>query len=94
MKRLRIDILTLKILEAMTFMRDKPDSNLKWIYQRDDADLASRALDLFKRDIGMMFLKTKSSSRTKSAADMVSVQTTTAESNRKRFVKEISAIHG
>ena len=37
-----------------SWAKEQPDSIQKWIYSNaDDADLASRALDLFKRDIGM-----------------------------------------
>ena len=71
--------------------KEQPDSIQKWIYSNaDDADLASRALDLFKRDIGMDVPKeTKSSSRTrKSAADMVSTKTTTVEPNQEKVWSE------
>ena len=71
--------------------KEQPDSIQKWIYSNaDDADLASRALDLFKRDIGMNVPKeTKSSSRTrKSAADMVSTKTTTVEPKQEKIWSE------
>ena len=71
--------------------KEQPDSIQKWIYSNaDDADLASRALDLFKRDIGMDVPKeTKSSSRTrKSAADMVSTKTTTVEPKQEKIWSE------
>ena len=60
--------------------KEQPDSIQQWIYDNaNDADLASRAIDLFKKDIGMDVpaKKTKSSSKQKkSAADMVSVSYT------------------
>ena len=63
--------------------KEQPESIQSWIYSNaDDADLASRALDLFKRDIGMdVPKKTKSSSKPtkQSAADMVSTKTTNIE---------------
>ena len=71
--------------------KEQPDSIQKWIYSNaDDADLASRALDLFKRDIGMDVPKeTKSSSRTKkSAADIVSTKTTTVEPKQEKIWSE------
>ena len=80
-----------------TRAKEQPDSIQKWIYSNaDDADLASRALDLFKRDIGMdVPKKTKSSSKpTKSAADMVSTKTTTVEPKQEKVwsEREIAAL--
>jgi len=77
--------------------KEQPDSIQKWIYSNaDDADLASRALDLFKKDIGMDVPKEdKSSSRTnKSAADMVSTKTTTVEPKQQKIwsEREIAAL--
>ena len=77
--------------------KEQPDSIQKWIYSNaDDADLASRALDLFKRDIGIgVPNETKSSSRTKkSAADMVSTKTTTVEPKQQKIwsEREIAAL--
>jgi len=76
--------------------KEQPDSIQKWIYSNaDDADLASRALDLFKKDIGMDVPKqTKSSSRTQSAADMVSTKTTSVEPKQEKIwsEKEIAAM--
>ena len=71
--------------------KEQPESIQDWIYSNaDDADLASRALDLFKRDIGMdVPKKTKSSSKpTKSAADMVSTKTTTVEPTQEKVWSE------
>ena len=62
--------------------KEQPKSIQDWIYKNaDDADLASRALDLFKRDIGMDSAPKKSDSKKskKSAADMVSTKTTAVE---------------
>ena len=37
-----------------TWAKEQPQSIQDWIYKNaDDADLASRAIDLFKKDIGM-----------------------------------------
>ena len=60
--------------------KEQPKSIQDWVYNNaDDADLASRALDLFKKDIGMDVAPKKSNSKRskKSAADMVSTKTTT-----------------
>ena len=75
-----------------TWAKEQPDSIQKWIYSNaDDADLASRALDLFKKDMGMDVPKeTKSSSKPtrKSAADMVSTKTTTVEPKQEKVWSE------
>ena len=75
---------------------NQPESIKSWIYSNaDDADLASRALDLFKRDIGIdLPQEDKSSSTTDSAADMVSTKTTTVEPKQERVwsEKEIAAM--
>ena len=77
--------------------KEQPDSIQKWIYSNaDDADLASRALDLFKKDFGIEPTKTKSSSKPtrKSAADMVSTKTTTVEPKQEKVwsEREIAAL--
>ena len=62
--------------------KEQPESIQDWVYNNaDDADLASRALDLFKKDIGMDVAPKKSRSKqsNKSAADMVSTKTTSVE---------------
>ena len=62
--------------------KEQPKSIQDWVYNNaDDADLASRALDLFKKDIGMDVAPKKSNSKQskKSAADMVSTKTTSVE---------------
>ena len=63
----------------------------------DDADLASRALDLFKRDLGLDVSQvTESSSKptTQSAADLVSTKTTSVEPRQEKIwsEKEIAAL--
>ena len=77
--------------------KEQPKSIQDWIYSNaDDADLASRALDLFKKDFGIEPTKTKSSSKQtrKSAADMVSTKTTSVEPNQEKVwsEKEIAAM--
>ena len=78
--------------------KEQPESIQNWIYNNaDDSDLASRALDLFKKDIGIEPTKTKSSSNkpTKgSAADMVSTKTTSVDTQQERVwsEKEIAAM--
>ena len=74
-----------------SWAKEQPDSIQKWIYSNaDDADLASRALDLFKKDIGMdVPPQEKSSSKTtQSAADMVSTKTTTVEPKQQKVWSE------
>ena len=78
--------------------KEQPKSIQDWIYNNaDDADLASRALDLFKKDFGIDVPKdTKSSSKKtrQSAADMVSTKTTSVEPKQKKVwsEKEIAAM--
>jgi hypothetical protein len=77
--------------------KSQPQSIQDWVYKNaDDADLASRAIDLFKRDIGMDSKPKKSNSRkTKSsAADMDSTKTTSVEPKQEKVwtTKEISAM--
>ena len=78
--------------------KEQPTSIQDWIYKNaTDADLASRALDLFKKDIGMESSNTKSSSDkpTKgSAADMVSTKTTSVDVSQEKIwsEKEIAAM--
>ena len=81
-----------------SWAKEQPKSIQDWIYKNaKDADLASRALDLFKKDIGMDLPKTKPSSTkpTKgSAADMVSTKTTSVEPEQQKVwsEKEIAAM--
>ena len=78
--------------------KEQPKSIQDWIYSNaDDADLASRALDLFKKDFGIEAVKTKSSSKKptrQSAADMVSTKTQSIEPNQQKVwsLKEIEAM--
>jgi len=76
--------------------KEQPKSIQDWIYNNaDDADLASRALDLFKRDIGIDVPKKSNSQKSrKSAADMVSTKTTTVEPKQTKIwtEKEIAAM--
>ena len=81
-----------------SWAKEQPDSIQKWIYENaNDADLASRAIDLFKKDIGMEVTpkKTKSNSKQKkSAADIVSTKTTSVEPVQEKIwsEKEIAAM--
>jgi len=71
--------------------KEQPSAIQDWIYNNaDDADLASRALDLFKRDIGMDVAPKKSNSKQskKSAADMVSTKTTSVEPQQAKIWTE------
>ena len=77
--------------------KEQPQSIQNWIYSNaNDADLASRALDLFKKDFGIEPTKIKSSSKRtrKSAADMVSTKTTSVEPKQQKIwsEKEIAAM--
>ena len=77
--------------------KEQPKSIQDWVYNNaDDADLASRALDLFKKDIGMDVAPKKSRSKQskKSAADMVSTKTTSVEPKQERVwtEKEIASM--
>ena len=77
--------------------KEQHSSIQAWVYENnDDASLASRALDLFKKDLGIES-KAKSSSKKpnrRSAADMVSTKTTSVEPNQQRVwsLKEIEAM--
>ena len=78
--------------------KEQHSSIQAWVYDNNDnADLASRALDLFKKDFGIEPTKTKSSSKKptrQSAADMVSTKTTSVEPNQQKVwsLKEIEAM--
>ena len=80
-----------------SWAKEQPKSIQDWIYNNaDDADLASRALDLFKRDIGMDVAPKKSNSKQSrtSAADMVSTKTTAVEPKQEKIwtEKEIASM--
>ncbi len=72
--------------------KQQPKSIQDWIYNNaEDADLASRALDLFKKDIGLdVPKKTKSNSKKtkQSAADMVSTKTTSVDPQQEKVWSE------
>ena len=71
--------------------KEQPKSIQDWVYNNaDDADLASSALDLFKKDIGMDVVQKKSNSKQskKSAADMVSTKTTSVEPKQEKIWTE------
>ena len=72
--------------------KEQPESIQDWIYSNaEDADLASRALDLFKKDFGIdVSKKEKSNSKQtkKSAADMVSTKTTAVEPKQEKIWAE------
>ena len=77
--------------------KEQPEAIQDWIYKNaTDADLASRAIDLFKKDIGLDTPKKKrsSSKKTSSAADMVSTKTTSVEPTQEKIwsEKEIAAM--
>ena len=77
--------------------KEQHSSIQAWVYDNNnDASLASRALDLFKKDFGIE-TTTKSSSKKptrQSAADMVSTKTTSVEPNQQKVwsLKEIEAM--
>ena len=72
----------------------QPESIKDWIFNNSsDATLASRALDLFKKDIGLEVqqvtqLKSNSKQTKQSAADMISTKTTSVEPNQQRVWSE------
>ena len=78
----------------------QPEVIKDWIFNNpDDATLASRALDLFKKDIGLdvqqVTQSTSNSKETaKSAADMISTKTTSVDPKQQRVwsEKEITAM--
>ena len=72
----------------------QPEAIKDWIFNNpDDATLASRALDLFKKDIGLDVQQvTESTSNSKqtteSAADMISTKTTSVKPNQQKVWSE------
>jgi len=71
--------------------KEQHSSIQAWVYDNnDDADLASRALDLFKKDFNIDLPKAKSNSKQtrQSAADMVSTKTTSVEPNQQKVWSE------
>ncbi len=85
--------------EFHSWAKSQPQSIQDWIYKNaSDGDLASRALDLYKRDMNLDSSKTKKPSSTRksktSAADMVSTKTTAVEPKQAKIwtEKEIAAM--
>ena len=77
--------------------KEQHSSIQAWVYDNnDDASLASRALDLFKKDFGIEATTKPSSKKPtrQSAADMVSTKTTSVEPNQQKVwsLKEIEAM--
>ena len=78
--------------------KEQPESIKQWITgNTNDADLASRALDLFKKDFGIESSKKKKSSSKptkQSAADMVSTKTTSVDTKQEKVwsEREIAAL--
>jgi len=73
----------------------QPESIKDWIFNNSkDANLASRALDLFKKDIGLEQPKSNSKQTKQSAADMISTKTTSVDTKQKKVWSEteISAL--
>ena len=67
----------------------QPESIKDWIFNNpSDANLASRALDLFKKDIGLEQPKSNSKQTKQSAADMISTKTTSVDTNQQRVWSE------
>jgi len=67
----------------------QPESIKDWIFNNpSDANLASRALDLFKKDIGLEQPKSNSKQTKQSAADMISTKTTSVNPNQQRVWSE------
>ena len=82
-----------------SWAKAQPESIQTWIYNNTgDADLASRALDLFKKDTGMDSTpknkRSNSKPSRKSAADMVSTKTTTVDTRQDKIwtEREIAAM--
>ena len=78
--------------------KEQPQSIQDWIYKNsNDGDLASRALDLYKRDMGLDATRARKPASTKSkksAADMVSTKTTAVEPKQDKIwtEREITAM--
>ena len=75
----------------------QPEEIQRWIYKNpDNADLASRAIDIYKMENNIAFNQVPRRSQTSqsTAADMVSTKTTTVDSNQPKIwtAREISAL--
>ena len=67
----------------------QPEAIKDWIFNNpNDVTLASRALDLFKKDIGLEQPKSNSKQTKQSAADMISTKTTSVDTNQQRVWSE------
>ena len=81
--------------EFHTWAKEHPEQIQQWVYKNpDNAQLASKAIDLFKLEKGY---KTQTKSRSKprgSAADMVSTKTTTVDAKQPKIwtEREIAAM--
>ena len=81
--------------EFHTWAKEQPEQIQQWVYKNpDNAQLASKAIDLFKLEKGY---KTQTKSRSKprgSAADMVSTKTTTVDAKQPKIwtEREIAAM--
>ena len=75
--------------EFQEWANSQPKSIKDWIFNNpSDATLASRALDLFKKDIGLEQPKSNSKQTKQSAADMISTKTTSVDTNQQRVWSE------
>ena len=77
--------------EFHSWAKSQPQSFQDWIYKNSsDGDLASRALDLYKRDVGLdsKASKPKKKKSNKSAADMVSTKTTAVDPKQDKIWTE------
>mgnify|MGYP001313608869 CR=1 FL=1 len=75
--------------EFQDWATSQPESIKDWIFNNpSDATLASRALDLFKKDIGLEQPKSNSKQTKQSAADMISTKTTSVDPNQQRVWSE------
>ena len=75
--------------EFQEWANSQPESIKDWIFNNpSDATLASRALDLFKKDIGLEQPKSNSKQTKQSAADMISTKTTSVDTNQQRVWSE------
>ena len=75
--------------EFQEWATSQPESIKDWIFNNpSDATLASRALDLFKKDIGLEQPKSNSKQTKQSAADMISTKTTSVDPNQQRVWSE------
>ena len=73
-----------------SWAKEQPQSIQDWSYNNsNNPDLASRALDLFKKDLGIEAAPKKTTTKkTKSAADMVSTKTTSVEPKQEKIWSE------